>query len=156
MPRRGTAKQREIPPDQVFGSILVTRIINKIMMQGKKSVAERTFYGMIEIVADRSEREPLEVLTEALNNIMPLVEVRARRVGGSTYQVPMEVRPSRRLSLGIRWLLDAARKRSERNIVDCLANEVLEAAKSEGGAVARKEEVQRMAEAGRAFAHYKF
>lgn len=156
MPRRGIAQRREIPPDPVFGSTLVTRIINKIMMQGKKSVAERTFYGMIEIVADRSEREPLEVLTEALNNIMPLVEVRARRVGGSTYQVPMEVRPSRRLSLGIRWLLDAARKRSERNIVDQLANEVLEAAKSEGGAVARKEEVQRMAEAGRAFAHYKF
>ena len=156
MPRRGTAQRREIPPDPVFGSTLVTRIINKIMMQGKKSVAERTFYGMIEIVADRSEREPLEVLAEALNNIMPLVEVRARRVGGSTYQVPMEVRPSRRLSLGIRWLLDAARKRNERNIVDQLANEVLEAAKSEGGAVARKEEVQRMAEAGRAFAHYKF
>ncbi|BAS29092.1 30S ribosomal protein S7 [Limnochorda pilosa] len=157
MPRRGAVPQREIAPDLVHGSPLVARLINKIMQSGKKAVAERIVYRALEIVREQTGREPLEVLEEALKNVQPVLEVRPRRVGGATYQVPLEVRPSRRLSLGMRWLVQYARQRGDARTMDQkLAREIMDAASGQGGAVRRREETHRMAEANRAFAHYRW
>ncbi len=148
---------REIQPDLVYNSELVARLINKVMISGKKALAERIVYSALEIVREKSGRDPLEVLEEALKNVQPLLEVRPRRVGGATYQVPLEVRPSRRLSLGLRWLVQYARLRGDARTMDQkLAREILDAANGQGGAVRKREETHRMAEANRAFAHYRW
>ena len=156
MPRRGKVQKRKRLPDPVYNSELVTRCINNIMKMGKKSRAERIFYGAMEIIAEKTKKEPLEVFTKALENIMPVVEVRPRRVGGATYQVPVEVRPDRRVSLGYRWLLDKARNRSGRTMRERLAAELMDAYNGVGGAVKKREDTHRMAEANKAFAHYRF
>ncbi len=155
MPRRGPAKKREIIPDPVFGSEVATRFINKILQRGKKSVAEKIFYGALCDIAERTGGNPLEVLRAAVQNVMPQVEVRPRRVGGATYQVPMEVPAHRQISLAVRWIVEAARKRHEHTMRARLARELMEAANREGGAVRKREEVYRMAEANRAYAHYR-
>lgn len=157
MPRRGAVPAREIEPDLVYNSQLVARLINKVMYSGKKALAERIVYGALDIVREKTGRDPLEVLEEALKNVQPVLEVRPRRVGGATYQVPMEVRPGRRLSLGLRWLVQYARDRGDARTMDQkLAREILDAASGQGGAVRRREETHRMAEANRAFAHYRW
>ncbi len=156
MPRRGKVQKRKRLPDPVYNSELVTRCINNIMKKGKKSLAERVFYGAMEIIAEKTKKEPLEVFTKALENIMPVVEVRPRRVGGATYQVPVEVRPDRRVSLGYRWLLDKARTRGGRTMRERLAAELIDAYNGAGGAVKKREDTHRMAEANKAFAHYRF
>lgn len=156
MSRKGRAPKREIIPDPVFGSELVTRTINKIMLDGKKSIAEGIFYSAMDIVAEKTGENPLEVYEGALNNIMPVLEVKSRRVGGSNYQVPVEVRPDRRRTLGLRWLINASRNRGERTMAQRFAAEVLDAVKGEGAAVKKKEDVHRMAEANKAFAHYRW
>lgn len=157
MPRRGAVGTREIAPDSIYGSVLVARLINKVMLSGKKALAERLVYQALETVREKTGRDPLEVLDEALKNVQPVLEVRPRRVGGATYQVPLEVRPSRRLSLGLRWLVQYARQRGDARTLDQkLAREILDAASGQGGAVRRREETHRMAEANRAFAHYRW
>ncbi|HEY8531634.1 MAG TPA: 30S ribosomal protein S7 [Limnochorda sp.] len=157
MPRRGAVPAREIEPDLVYNSQLVARLINKVMYSGKKALAERIVYRALDIVREKTGRDPLEVLEEALKNVQPVLEVRPRRVGGATYQVPMEVRPARRLSLGLRWLVQYARERGDARTMDQkLAREILDAASGQGGAVRRREETHRMAEANRAFAHYRW
>ena len=156
MPRRGPAPLREIPPDPVFGSVIIHKLINRVMRDGKKTVAERIVYGALERVADRTNSNPLDVLQQALANVMPVLEVRPRRVGGATYQVPMEVSPRRQLSLALRWLVEAARARHERGMIDRLAGEILDAARNEGGAVKKHEDTHRMAEANKAYAHYRW
>jgi len=143
-------------PDPKYGSQTVAKFVNVIMRSGKKSVAERIMYGALSTIAERSKRDPLEVFTEALDNVRPHVEVKSRRVGGATYQVPVEVRPSRRTALAMRWLSDAARKRGEKSMTQRLANELLEAAESRGGAVKKREDTHRMAESNKAFSHYRF
>lgn len=153
--RKNRATVREIEPDPVYNEVIVTRIINKIMVDGKKSLAENIFYSAMEQVKEKTG-EDLEILKRALDNVMPVLEVKSRRVGGSNYQVPVEVNERRRVSLGIRWLVDAARNRGERTMIERLANELIEAANNTGGAVRKKEEVHRMAEANRAFAHYRW
>ncbi|GIV15082.1 MAG: 30S ribosomal protein S7 [Armatimonadota bacterium] len=156
MPRKGPAPRREIPPDPVYNDVLVQRFINRLMMCGKKSVAEKIFYKAMEIVGERTKRNPLEVFHQALKNVMPILEVRPRRVGGATYQVPMEVRPERRVSLGIRWLVTSARKRGGRTMIEKLAAEIMDAANNQGAAVKKREDTHRMAEANKAFAHYRW
>ncbi len=156
MPRRGNVKRRIPPPDPVYGSRLITRFINCMMKGGKKSVAERIFYKSLERIADRTNENPLDIFERALRNTMPVLEVRGRRVGGATYQVPIEVRADRRVTLGIRWLIHAARARKGRSMDEKLAAELIDAANGVGGAVQKKEEVHRMAEANRAFAHYRW
>jgi small subunit ribosomal protein S7 len=156
MSRKGRAPKREIIPDPVFGSELVTRTINKIMWDGKKSTAERIFYSAMDMINERTGENALDVYEAALNNIMPVLEVKSRRVGGSNYQVPVEVRPDRRRTLGLRWLINAARNRGERTMAERLAGEILDASKSEGAAVRKKEDTHRMAEANKAFAHYRW
>jgi small subunit ribosomal protein S7 len=156
MPRRGSVPAREIPPDPVYQSPLVHMLINKVMRDGKKSLAQKIVYGAFQQVAEKSGRNPLEVFEEAVKNASPLLEVRPRRVGGATYQVPMEVRPSRRISLALRWIVQYARLRSEHKMVNQLAAEILDAAQGTGGAVKRKEDTHRMAEANKAFAHYRW
>jgi small subunit ribosomal protein S7 len=156
MPRKGPAPRRVIPPDPVYNDVLVQRFINRLMMCGKKSVAEKIFYRAMEIVGERTKRNPLEVFHQALNNVMPVLEVRPRRVGGATYQVPMEVRPERRISLGIRWLVLSARKRGGRTMIEKLAAEIMDAANNQGAAVKKREDTHRMAEANKAFAHYRW
>ncbi|MER3475165.1 MAG: 30S ribosomal protein S7 [Armatimonadota bacterium] len=156
MPRKGPAPRRVIPPDPVYHDVLVQRFINRLMMCGKKSVAEKIFYKAMEIVGERTKRNPLEVFHQALKNVMPVLEVRPRRVGGATYQVPMEVRPERRVSLGIRWLVTSARKRGGRTMIDKLAAELIDAANNQGAAVKKREDTHRMAEANKAFAHYRW
>ncbi|MEJ5252446.1 MAG: 30S ribosomal protein S7 [Chthonomonadetes bacterium] len=156
MPRKGPAPRRVIPPDPVYNDVLVQRFINRLMMCGKKSVAEKIFYRAMEIVGERTKRNPLEVFHQALKNVMPVLEVRPRRVGGATYQVPMEVRPERRVSLGIRWLVTSARKRGGRTMVEKLAAEIMDAANNQGAAVKKREDTHRMAEANKAFAHYRW
>jgi small subunit ribosomal protein S7 len=140
----------------VYNDVLVQRFINRLMMCGKKSVAEKIFYRAMEIVGERTKRNPLEVFHQALNNVMPVLEVRPRRVGGATYQVPMEVRPERRISLGIRWLVLSARKRGGRTMIEKLAAEIMDAANNQGAAVKKREDTHRMAEANKAFAHYRW
>lgn len=156
MPRRAPVPPREIPPDPIYGSVLIHKLINHIMRKGKKSIAEKITYGALLLVHEKTKRNPLDVLTEAIRNILPVVEVRPRRVGGATYQVPMEVRPTRRVSLALRWLVQAARQRKGPTMAHRLAEEIIDASRNQGGAVRIKEEVHRIAEANRAFAHYRW
>src|SRR5918993_5815208 len=156
MPRRREVPKREILPDPVYNSQLVTKFINSLMTDGRKSVAERVFYGALKKVEDRAKDDPLKLFKKAVDNVKPALEVKSRRVGGSNYQVPVEVRPVRRTALAMRWIREAARKRGEKSMAQRLANELMEAAEGRGGAVKKKEEVHRMAEANKAFAHYRF
>ncbi len=156
MPRKGEVPKRAVPGDPVYGSTIVQRLINKIIMGGKKSLAERIVYGALIEIEDKTKQDPLEVLAEAVRNVRPTVEVRPRRVGGATYQVPVEVSARRQLTLAIRWLVDAVRARSERRTTERLANELIEAAKGEGSAVRRRVETYRMAEANKAYSHYRW
>lgn len=156
MPRRGYVAKREVPPDPVFNSRMATMLVNKIMNDGKRGLAEGTVYEALETVRERSGKEPVEVLEQALKNVSPLLEVKSRRVGGATYQVPVEVRPERRISLGLRWLTQHARSRGEKRMAERLANEILDASVNQGGAVKKKEDTHRMAEANKAFAHYRW
>ena len=156
MPRRGNIAKREVLPDPLYNSKLVTRLINSVMYDGKKGVAQKIVYDAFEIIREKTGKEPLEVFEAAMENVMPLLEVKARRVGGSTYQVPMDVRPERRQTLGLRWITLYARQRSERTMKERLANEILDAINSQGGAFKKKEEMHRMAEANKAFAHFRW
>lgn len=156
MPRRGNVPQREVLPDPLYNDIRVTKLINNIMLDGKKGVAQKICYDAFEIIKNRSGKEPLEVFLQALENVMPVLEVKARRVGGANYQVPIEVRPARRLTLGLRWIVLFARKRSERTMSERLANELLDATNNTGGAHKKKEDIHKMADANRAFAHYRW
>ena len=156
MPRRREVPKREILPDPKYSNSDVAKFVNVLMSQGKKSVAERIVYGALDQIAKKGGKDPLEVFSSALSNIRPMVEVKSRRVGGANYQVPVEVRSVRRTALAMRWLRDAARKRSEKSMVGRLANELSEAAEGRGGAMKKREEVHRMAEANKAFAHYRF
>jgi small subunit ribosomal protein S7 len=156
MPRRRVAARREILPDPKFGSDLIAKFINMIMEDGKKSVAERIMYGALEQVANKKGGEPVDVLGKAMDNVRPIVEVKSRRVGGATYQVPIEVRPARRNTLAMRWLIDASRKRSEKSMALRLAGELMDAADSKGTAMKKKEDTHRMAEANKAFSHYRW
>ncbi|KYO66083.1 MULTISPECIES: 30S ribosomal protein S7 [Thermovenabulum] len=157
MPRKGHVRRREVAEDPIYKSKLVTKLINKLMYDGKKSIAQRACYEAFEIIRQKTGKDPMEVFQEALKNVMPVLEVRPRRVGGATYQVPMEVPENRRLSLGIRWLVDYARQRTDKKTIrEKLAAEIMDAANGAGGAVKKKEETHRMAEANRAFAHYRW
>ena len=156
MPRRRVVSRRETLPDPKYGSQMLAKFINMVMVSGKKSVAERIIYGALDQVIGKRGGEPLEVLDQALNNVRPLVEVKSRRVGGATYQVPVEVRPGRRSSLAMRWLIDASRKRSEKSMAQRLAGELLDAAESRGAAVKKREDTHRMAEANKAFSHFRW
>lgn len=156
MPRKGHVAKREILPDPEYHDLKVAKLINMIMLDGKKSLAQRIVYSAFDTIKARTDQEPIEVFYKALENVMPMLEVKARRVGGSNYQVPIEVRPERRQTLALRWLVGAARSRNERTIADRLANEILDANNSTGQAFRKKEEMHRMAEANRAFAHYRW
>lgn len=156
MPRRGHVPKREVLPDPKYNDIQVAKLINNVMQDGKKGVAQKIVYEAFALVQDKLGLDALEVFRKALENVMPQLEVKARRVGGSNYQVPIEVRPERRQTLGLRWLVNAARNRSERNMKDRLAGELMDAVNSTGAAYKRKEEMHRMAEANRAFAHYRW
>ena len=156
MPRRGQISKRDVLPDPLYNSKLVTKLINNVMYDGKKGVAQKIVYDAFQIVEEKSGQNALEAFKAALENIMPVLEVKARRLGGSTYQVPMEVRPERRQTLGLRWLIGFARKRGERTMAERLAAEIMDAKNSMGGAFKKKEETHRMAEANKAFAHYRY
>ena len=156
MPRRREVPKRVILPDPMYHSEEVAKFINVLMLQGKKAVAERILYGAFDQIRSKSGRDPLEVFQSALANARPMVEVKSRRVGGANYQVPVEVRPVRRSALGMRWLREAAKKRSEKSMGQRLANELLEASENRGGAVKRRDEIHRMAEANKAFSHFRF
>ena len=156
MPRKGHVAKRSVLPDPLYGSIIVTKLINGIMLDGKKGVAQKIVYGAFEKAAEKKGQPAMDIFEEALNNIMPVLEVKARRVGGATYQVPIEIRPDRRQALGLRWLVNFSRNRSEKRMMDRLANELLDASNNTGGAVRKKEETHRMADANKAFAHYKW
>ena len=156
MPRRRDVPKREVLPDPKFGSQDVSKFINAIMQSGKKSVAERIVYGAFENISAKGGKDPLEVFSAAVANVRPMVEVKSRRVSGANYQVPVEVRPARRMALSMRWLREAARKRSEKSMAQRLAGELLEAAEGRGAAMKKREEVHRMAEANKAFSHYRF
>ncbi|MBU0610308.1 MAG: 30S ribosomal protein S7 [Armatimonadetes bacterium] len=156
MPRKGDVRKREVPPDPVFGSEVATRFINKILLGGKKSTAERIFYGAMTDIAETTGGNPLDVLQTAVRNTMPQVEVRPRRVGGANYQVPVEVPARRQITLSVRWIIDASRKRNERTMRERFAKEIMDAANREGAAYRRREEVYRMAEANRAYSHYRW
>ena len=156
MPRQGYIAKREVLPDPLYHDVVVTKLINNIMLDGKKGVAQKICYDAFEKVQSKTGKDALEAFKEALGNVMPQLEVKARRVGGSTYQVPMEVRPERRQALGLRWIVSFARKRSEKTMSERLAGEIMDAMNSLGGAFKRKEEMHRMAEANRAFAHYRW
>ena len=156
MPRRGNVPKREVLPDPVYGSVVVAKLINSIMLDGKKGVAQKIVYDAFETIKAKTGEEPLEVFNKAMNNIMPQVEVKARRIGGANYQVRIEVRPERRQTLGLRWLTKYTRARGERTMSDRLANELMDAANGLGGSVKKKDDTHKMAEANRAFAHYRF
>ncbi|WP_417069448.1 30S ribosomal protein S7 [Niveibacterium terrae] len=156
MPRRREVPKREILPDPKFGSQDVSKFINVLMQSGKKAVAERIIYGALENIQTKSGKDPLDVFAAAVNNVKPVVEVKSRRVGGANYQVPVEVRPSRRMALSMRWIREAARKRSEKSMAQRLAGELLEASEGRGAAMKKREEVHRMAEANKAFSHFRF
>lgn len=156
MPRKGHVAKRDVLPDPVYGSKLVTKLINHIMIDGKRGISQKIIYGAFEIVAEKTGRNALEVFQEALDNIMPVLEVKGRRVGGATYQVPIEVRPERRQTLGLRWLTTYSRNRGERTMTDRLAAEILDALNNSGGAVKKKDDTHKMAEANKAFAHYRW
>ena len=156
MPRRGRISKRDVLPDPIYGSKLVTKLVNNVMYDGKKGVAQKIVYEAFSAIEEKLGENPLEVFQAGLENIMPVLEVKARRVGGSTYQVPMEVRADRRQTLGLRWLIDAARKRGENTMAERLAGEIMDAKNSAGSAFKKKEETHRMAEANKAFAHYRY
>ena len=156
MPRKGHIARRDVLPDPMYNNKTVTRLINNIMLDGKKGVAQKIVYDAFDIIKEKTGKEPVEVFEEAMNQVMPVLEVKARRVGGATYQVPIEVRADRRETLGLRWITLFARKRSERTMAERLANELLDAVNSTGGAFKKKEDTHKMAEANRAFAHYRW
>ncbi|AWK50432.1 30S ribosomal protein S7 [Clostridium beijerinckii] len=156
MPRKGHISKRDVLPDPVYNSKVVTKFINSIMEDGKRGVAQKICYDAFELMAKRSGKDSLEVFEEAMNNVMPLLEVKARRIGGATYQVPIEVRPERRQTLGIRWMLIAARKRGEKLMSERVAGELLDASNNTGAAVKKREDTHKMAEANKAFAHYRY
>ena len=156
MPRRREVPKRTILPDPKFGDQTVAKFVNVIMLNGKKSIAEKILYGALDVIKDKGAEEPLQIFYQALENIRPVIEVKSRRVGGATYQVPVEVRPNRRNALAMRWLVDAARGRGEKSMAQRLANEMMEACEGKGAAVKKREDVHRMAEANKAFAHYRW
>jgi small subunit ribosomal protein S7 len=156
MPRRRYVAKREVLPDPVYNSQMVTRFINSILRRGKKSTAEGIFYGALDIIQTKTQDDPLKVFKRAMDNVKPQLEVKSRRVGGSTYQVPVEVPPARQLSLSIRWLIDFAKARGEKSMVDKLAGELIDAANNRGGALKKKDDTHRMAEANKAFSHYRW
>ncbi|MBC8545792.1 30S ribosomal protein S7 [Clostridiaceae bacterium NSJ-31] len=156
MPRRGRIAKRDVLPDPLYNSKLVTRLINNVMYDGKKGVSQKIVYGAFDIIKEKTGRDPLEVFEEAMENVMPLLEVKARRVGGATYQVPMEVRPDRKQTLGLRWITTYSRARSERTMKERLAGELLDAINGQGGAFKKREDTHKMAEANKAFAHYRW
>ena len=156
MPRRGSIAKRDVLPDPMYNSKLVTRLINNIMLDGKKGVAQKIVYGAFDIIQEKTGKDPLETFEAAMENVMPVLEVKARRVGGATYQVPMEVRPERRQTLGLRWITAYSRNRSERTMKERLAGEILDAINNTGGAFKKREDTHKMAEANKAFAHYRW
>ena len=156
MPRRGAVPKREILPDPIYNSVLVTKLINGIMYDGKKGVSQKVVYGAFDIVKEKTGKDPLDAFQKAMENIMPVLEVKARRVGGATYQVPIEVRPERRQTLGLRWLISFSRSRGEKTMRERLAGEIMDANNSLGNAVKRRDDTHRMAEANKAFAHYRY
>ncbi len=156
MPRRGFIPKREILPDPLYNSIVVTKLINQIMQDGKKGVAQKVCYSAFDIIREKTGQDPLSVFEQAVNNIMPVLEVKARRVGGATYQVPIEIRPERRQTLGLRWLVTFSKKRGERTMHERLAAELMDAANSTGNTFKKKEDTHRMADANKAFAHYRW
>jgi small subunit ribosomal protein S7 len=156
VPRKGNVPLREVLPDPLYNDVRVTKLVNNIMLDGKKGVAQKICYDAFDIIKERTGKEPLEVFIQALENIMPVLEVKARRVGGANYQVPIEVRPERRQTLGLRWIVLFARKRSERTMSERLANELIDAINNTGGAFKKKEDIHKMADANRAFAHYRW
>ena len=156
MPRRGNVPKREILPDPMYNSVLVTKLVNSIMLDGKKGVAQKVVYGAFDIIKEKTGNEPLDVFTQAMENIMPVLETKTRRVGGANYQVPMEVRPARRQTLGLRWLTAYSRARGERTMAERLAGELMDAANNTGSAVKKREEVHKAAEANKAFAHFRW
>ncbi|MDC0947898.1 30S ribosomal protein S7 [Gammaproteobacteria bacterium] len=156
MPRRREVPKREILPDPKFKNQTVSKFINVIMLDGKKAIAERVMYGALGLLEDRAKSDPIELFEQALDNVRPVIEVKSRRVGGATYQVPVEVRPTRRNALAMRWIVDAARKRGEKSMTQRLAGEIFEAAEQRGGAVKKREDTHKMADANKAFSHYRF
>ena len=156
MPRRGGVPKRDVLPDPIYGSTVVTKLINQVMLDGKKGTAQSIVYDAFDIMKEKLGQEPMDIFNQALENVKPLLEVKARRVGGSNYQVPIEIRPERRQTLAIRWIVINARKRSEREMADKLANELLDAMNNTGGSVKKKEDTHRMAEANKAFAHFRW
>ena len=156
MPRKGPAPRRELMPDPIYKSVLVTQIVNKVMLHGKRSLAERIVYDALTTVEEKTGSEPIATLKRAVDNIKPPLEVKSRRVGGATYQVPVEVKPRRASTLAIRWVVDFSRKRREKTMAQCLANELLDAANGLGASIKRRDDMQKMAESNRAFAHYRW
>ena len=156
MPRRGNVPKREVLPDPVYNSVLVTKLINSIMLDGKKGVAQKVVYDAFAIIEEKTGKNGLEAFTEAMNNIMPELEVKARRVGGATYQVPIEVRPDRRQTLGLRWITAYSRKRSEKTMKERLAGEIMDACNNTGASVKKREDMHKMAESNKAFAHFRW
>ena len=156
VPRKGHTQKRDVLADPIYNNKVVTKLINNIMLDGKRGVAQKIVYGAFDRVAAKTERPAIEVFEEAMNNIMPVLEVKARRIGGATYQVPIEVRPERRQALGLRWITLYSRQRSEKTMVDRLANEIMDAANNTGSSVKKREDMHKMAEANKAFAHYRF
>jgi len=156
VPRKGYIAKRDVLPDPIYNSKVVTKLVNNIMLDGKKAIAQKIVYGAFDIIKEKEQKDALEVFETALNNVMPVLEVKARRIGGATYQVPLEIRAERRQTLGLRWLVTYARKRNEKTMAEKLAGEIIDATNQNGGAFKKKEETHRMAEANKAFAHYKF
>ena len=156
MPRKGNIPKREVAPDPIYNDIVLTKLINSIMLDGKKGIAQGIVYGAFDYIEEKTGEEPLEVFYKAMNNIMPVLEVKARRIGGATYQVPVEVRPERRETLGLRWLVQYARARGEKTMIERLAKEIMDAANNTGASVKKREDVHKMAEANKAFAHYRW
>ncbi|MEG1560354.1 MAG: 30S ribosomal protein S7 [Clostridia bacterium] len=156
MPRRGFIPTRDVLDDPVYGNKLVTKLINQVMLDGKRGTAQKACYGAFDIIKEKTGREPMEVFDQCMENVMPILEVKARRVGGSTYQVPIEIRPVRRQTLGLRWLVSYAKKRNERTMMQRLAGEIMDAANQTGNSFKKKEDTHKMAEANRAFAHYRW
>ena len=156
MPRRGNVPKREVLPDPVYGSILVTKLVNSVMLDGKKGVAQKVVYGAFDLIKEKTDKDPVEVFAQAMENVMPSLEVKARRVGGANYQVPMEVRPARRQTLALRWLTLYSRSRGERTMAERLAGELMDAANNTGTAVKKREDMHKQAEANKAFAHFRW
>ena len=156
MPRRGNVPKREVLPDPMYNSVLVTKLVNSVMLDGKKGVAQKVVYSAFDMIKDKTGNEPLDVFNQAMENIMPSLETKSRRVGGTTYQVPMEVRPARRQTLGLRWLTAYARARGERTMAERLAGEIMDAANNSGNAVKKREDTHKMAESNKAFAHFRW